>query len=165
MLAAILGTVAAGAAIAVVVLLKRHARAVETARRWEVTAQVSGLLAEALDVEGVVPASVRLFVPTLADWCAVHVVDDHGPRRLALVHGDPAMERELVGGFSGFDFDPAGAAFHARIGLLREQPHAGCFRNPAGDFQRLVAFYRGKWEHSSFAQDRIEAFKLKPYVR
>ena len=36
---------------------------------------------------------------------------------------------------------------------------------PASDFQRLVAFYRSKWEHSGFAQDRIEAFKLKPYVR
>jgi hypothetical protein len=36
---------------------------------------------------------------------------------------------------------------------------------PASDFQRLVAFYRGKWERSSFAQDRIEAFKLKPYIR
>jgi PAS domain S-box-containing protein len=115
MLVVLLAVLAGGAALAAALLQRRYARRAESARRWEVTAQVSGLLAESLDVEAVVPDAVRLFVPTFADWCAVHLVDDHGPRRAALVHADPAGESLLVGAFSGFPFDPNGPSGPARV--------------------------------------------------
>jgi N-acetylmuramoyl-L-alanine amidase-like protein len=35
---------------------------------------------------------------------------------------------------------------------------------PAQEFRRLVIYYRSTWEKSPRAMDRIEAFKLKPYL-
>ena len=35
---------------------------------------------------------------------------------------------------------------------------------PYDGFEKLVTFYRQKWEQSTLAQERIGAFKLKPYV-
>ncbi|MGE5243674.1 MAG: ATP-binding protein [Betaproteobacteria bacterium] len=115
MLIGLLVAVAAAEAVAIAVLVRRNAAAAERAARWAVTAQVTGVLAESLDVEAVLPDAIRLFVPTFADWCALHLVDDQGPRRAALVHADPEMERELVRRFSEFQFDPEGASGPARV--------------------------------------------------
>jgi hypothetical protein len=35
---------------------------------------------------------------------------------------------------------------------------------PYDDFKKLVTFYRRTWEQSALAQERITAFKLKPYL-
>jgi len=35
---------------------------------------------------------------------------------------------------------------------------------PYDDFRKFVTFYRDKWEHSALAQQRIAAFRLKPYL-
>ncbi|MEX2180008.1 MAG: GAF domain-containing protein [Gemmatimonadaceae bacterium] len=47
-------------------------------------------LNESLDYETTLASVARLAVPTLADWCAVDLLDDHGRlRRLAVAHSDP----------------------------------------------------------------------------
>jgi hypothetical protein len=35
---------------------------------------------------------------------------------------------------------------------------------PYEEFKKLVAFYRGRWEKSASIKERIEAFKLKPFL-
>jgi len=35
---------------------------------------------------------------------------------------------------------------------------------PYAEFRQLVAFYRSRWEHSPLAQERIAAFRLKPFL-
>jgi PAS domain S-box-containing protein len=51
----------------------------------------SKLLAESLDYERVLERIARLVVPTLADWCAVDLIDDEGEvQRLVVTHADPA---------------------------------------------------------------------------
>ena len=35
---------------------------------------------------------------------------------------------------------------------------------PYDEFKRWIEFYRQKWEKSDLAQEKIEAFKLKPYL-
>jgi PAS domain S-box-containing protein len=114
LLVALLVAIAASAAVTAL-LLRRTTRVEGTASRWAVTAQVSGMLAESLDVEAALPGAVRLFVPTFADWCTLHLVDDHGPRRAALVHADPDMERDMLRRFDTFRFDPDGASGPARV--------------------------------------------------
>jgi PAS domain S-box-containing protein len=63
-------------------------------KRREQAAQIlanAGLaLAESVDDEATLQQIADLAVPVLADWCAVHVVDQEGrPTRIAVAHGDP----------------------------------------------------------------------------
>jgi PAS domain S-box-containing protein len=54
-------------------------------------AQASQTLASSLDFEVTLDQIANLAVPALADWCAVHIVDEDGLiRRLAVAHVDPA---------------------------------------------------------------------------
>ncbi len=61
--------------------------------------EVSRVLAGSLDYDTTLTRVAELMVPALADGCIVHVVQEDGAlQRLALIHGDPAMEsvaREL----------------------------------------------------------------------
>ena len=61
--------------------------------------EASTLLAGSLDYETTLTQVARLAVPTLADWCTIHLVEDNQSIRwLALVHGDPEkaeLAREL----------------------------------------------------------------------
>ena len=64
----------------------------EAARRdWELAylAQVSLELASSLDYESTLGKIANLSVPTLADWCAVDIVSESGPAKLAVAHVDP----------------------------------------------------------------------------
>jgi PAS domain S-box-containing protein len=69
----------------------------EEAQRFLV--QASAVLSSSLDYHETLASVARLAVPTLADWCTVHIVEeDEVPRRLALEHTDPEklrMAREL----------------------------------------------------------------------
>jgi PAS domain S-box-containing protein len=57
-------------------------------------AEASRVLATSLDLETV----TRLAVPTLGDWCVVHLLDEDGTlRRRAAAHVDPAKERLALG--------------------------------------------------------------------
>jgi PAS domain S-box-containing protein len=60
-------------------------------------ADISVLLVSSPDYELMLTRLARLIVPRLADWCAIHLLEEQGAiRRLAFAHSDPAMQT-LVG--------------------------------------------------------------------
>jgi PAS domain S-box-containing protein len=60
-------------------------------------AEISVLLVSSPDNELMLAQLTRLIVPRLADWCAVHILEEGGDiRRLAFAHSDPAKQA-LVG--------------------------------------------------------------------
>jgi PAS domain S-box-containing protein len=59
-------------------------------------AEASVLLVSSLDYESMLTQLTRLVVPRLADWCAIHILEDGVIRRLAFTHNDP-MIQALVG--------------------------------------------------------------------
>jgi two-component system cell cycle sensor histidine kinase/response regulator CckA len=62
-------------------------------RRISFFSQVSATLASSLDYEVTLRDLARILVPTIADWCAIHVVDERGlPRCIAAAHRDPARD-------------------------------------------------------------------------
>lgn len=64
----------------------------ETAqRRVAFLAEASNVLASSLNYETTLQTVAELVVPTIADWCSVHVVEQEDrPRQLALAHIDPS---------------------------------------------------------------------------
>ena len=77
-------------ALIICVLSEARIRAAATQR---FLAEASGMLATSLDYIITIEHVARLIVPTLADWCAVHILEDgRTVRRLAIVHRDPAKE-------------------------------------------------------------------------
>lgn len=64
-------------------------RRAEEAQRF--LAEAGGVIASSLDYEVTLASVARMTVPTLADWCAVDVLEeDRGLKRLAVAHIDPA---------------------------------------------------------------------------
>jgi PAS domain S-box-containing protein len=56
--------------------------------------EASALLASSLDYVPTLTSVAKLSVPTIADWCAVDIVESGGPiERLAVAHVDPAKVR------------------------------------------------------------------------
>ena len=67
-------------------------RRTEEAQRFLV--QASAVLSSSLDYHETLASVARLAVPTLADWCAVDILEEDGvPRRLAVEHPDPEKIR------------------------------------------------------------------------
>ncbi|HEU5099867.1 MAG TPA: ATP-binding protein, partial [Roseiflexaceae bacterium] len=65
--------------------------------RQRLLAEISVLLVSSPDYELMLTQLARLLVPRLADWCAVHILEQQGNiRRLAFAHSDPAKQA-LVG--------------------------------------------------------------------
>src|SRR4051794_225752 len=59
-------------------------------------AQAVSLLAASLDLETTLQNVVRLAVPTLADWCAIDLIEPDGSTRpIAGEHSDPARRHLL----------------------------------------------------------------------
>jgi PAS domain S-box-containing protein len=64
---------------------KRHEDAVHF------LAEAGAVLGSSLDHQTTLASVARLVVPRLADWCAVHIIDEDGTaRQLAVAHADPA---------------------------------------------------------------------------
>src|SRR5215218_6920124 len=64
----------------------------EEAQRF--LAEASSMLSSSLDYHETLAAVARLAVPTLADWCAVDILEEGGrPERLAVEHPDPEKVR------------------------------------------------------------------------
>ncbi len=60
------------------------------ARREAFLAGATGVLTRSLDYEQTLATVAQLAVPTVADWCAVHIVSPEGQlERLAVAHADP----------------------------------------------------------------------------
>ena len=67
-------------------------RRAEEAQRF--LAEASAVLSSSLDYHETLASVARLAVPTLADWCAVDILEEDGkPRRLAVEHPDPEKVR------------------------------------------------------------------------
>jgi len=80
-----------------------RAAAEASERRSTFLAEAGVALTSSLDVGETLSKLVHLAVPTLADWCVIDVLDEHGrPRRLAVGHARPEDEglAEQVKGFA-----------------------------------------------------------------
>ena len=104
MLWAVLIVVTVGAAAAIAALARTRALARAAAARWATTAQVSVVLAEAVDARTVLDDVLRLFVPQFGDWCAVHLMDGDHVRRVG-VHADPAISDRFRAALAEQPFD------------------------------------------------------------
>ncbi len=64
-------------------------------RRLAFLAEASTVPDASLDYEQTLQSAARLVVPTLADWCVVHIVIEEGRsvQRLTVADGDPAKEK------------------------------------------------------------------------
>ena len=96
-------------------------RAAEAARdRLSFLAQAGEVLVESLDYRSTLRRVAEVAVPRLADWCAVHVLDEHGElEEVAVSHSDPArleLARELQRRFPD-DPDTSGTYRITRTGL------------------------------------------------
>ncbi|KGM02801.1 histidine kinase [Cellulomonas cellasea DSM 20118] len=64
-------------------------------RRLELLARASQDLGATLDIDEALASLGRHVVPTLADWCMITRVEEHGLRDVATWHVDPAMRATL----------------------------------------------------------------------
>ena len=88
--------IAAVAMVTIIIrLVQSRRREREATQRWATISKVSALLAEILHADTTLDDVGRLLVPEFADWCALHLVEDGGVRRAAIVHADPDIERKL----------------------------------------------------------------------
>src|SRR5512140_2638638 len=89
------GIVVAAMITIIVWLVKSRRREQQSTMRWEMLSRVSAGLAEILRADTRLEDVLRLLVPQFADWCAVHLVEDGGVRRAAVVHADPEIEARV----------------------------------------------------------------------
>lgn len=120
-----------------------RAEAEEAGDRSAFLAEAGSLLSASLDYETTLRSLARLAVPRLADWCAVDVVEEGGtPRRIAVAHPDPEMERlagELEARYPADPDAPGGLAGVLRTGraeLVTEIPD-GLLEGSARDAEHL----------------------------
>ncbi|HWC73747.1 MAG TPA: MASE1 domain-containing protein [Gemmatimonadales bacterium] len=82
----------------------RAGRAEERAR---FLAEASHLLSASLDIDQTLPTLAALAIPRIADWSAVHMVDQGGAiREVALAHIDPQRIRDVKALFAHSVYDP-----------------------------------------------------------
>jgi len=117
--------VVAAMVVVIIRLVQSRRREREATRRWEMLSRVSAGLAEIIRADTKLEDVLRLLVPQFADWCSVHLVEDGGVRRAAVVHADPDIEARVRQRLSEVPFvadAPLGPAKAIRTGepdLLR----------------------------------------------
>jgi PAS domain S-box-containing protein len=82
-------------------------------------AEATKVLGSSLDYLQTLEKLAQLVVPHLADWCLVDIVEENGPRRLAVVHRDPAkleLAREWARKYPPDWSEPRGSARVLRTG-------------------------------------------------
>src|SRR3954469_16600691 len=86
-----------GAAMVTIIvrLVQSRRRERQSSERWAMLSKVSAGLAEILHADTRLEDVLRLLVPPFADWCAVHLVEEGGVRRAAVVHAKPEVEARL----------------------------------------------------------------------
>ena len=94
-LIALRGIVLAAIIVVVIRLVQSRRRERLSRERWAMLSRVSAGLAEILQADTRLEDVLRLLVPQFADWCSVHLVEDDGIRRAAVVHADPEIETRL----------------------------------------------------------------------
>jgi two-component system, cell cycle sensor histidine kinase and response regulator CckA len=107
--------VAAGAIVVIILLDRARRRDRLAADRWAMIARVSALLADILHADTTLEDVARLLVPQFADWCTLHLVEEAGIRRAAVVHADPEIERRLRARFAEVPFAVDASLGPARV--------------------------------------------------
>src|SRR5215510_15682043 len=107
--------VAAGALVVIILLERARRRDRLAAARWAMISRVSALLAEILHADTTLEDVVRLLVPQFADWCTIHLVEEAGIRRAAVVHADPGIQRRLRRRFAEVPFIADASLGPARV--------------------------------------------------
>jgi two-component system cell cycle sensor histidine kinase/response regulator CckA len=134
-----------------------RAEAERLERRLAFFAEANVTLASSLDYEVSLRELARLIVPTLADWCAIHVTSEQGSLRfISCAHRDPSKDL-LVRALCeyGSRHPPFGAALRgADLGQVTEDvlrgsaedaEHLKLFRTlGAGSFLRVPMLARGR---------------------
>jgi PAS domain S-box-containing protein len=104
-----------------------RARAEEAHQRLASLLEASTALATSLDEETTLANFARAVVPRIADWCAVHLVNEDGTvRQVIVTHPDPAKVRlahELETRFPYDPYAPAGVPQVLRSGRAELLPH------------------------------------------
>ncbi len=117
---------AAGRVVGVATIARDVTERRRAEERQRLLAEAGAVLAASLDAEAALAGLARLAVPRLADWCAVHVLEEDGAiRPLAVAHADPATATwaEELGARYPLDPEaPAGVPAVLRTG--RPQLHA-----------------------------------------
>jgi signal transduction histidine kinase len=123
--------------------LRARVRAEFAERRLELLAEASVRLTSSLDCEAALGSMAELVVPDFADWCAVHLHDDHGTSRLVtVVHadGERAERRRLLearrrnGGIALTGFEPVvQQGLHHHVEPITDD----LLRSVAGDEEQL----------------------------
>jgi PAS domain S-box-containing protein len=84
--------------------------------RQRLLAEASVLLVNALDYESALTQLAHLVAPRLADWCALHLLENGGTiRRLAVVHIDPAKQALALARPARYPLDPSGRLLVAHV--------------------------------------------------
>ncbi|HXD96590.1 MAG TPA: GAF domain-containing sensor histidine kinase [Candidatus Acidoferrum sp.] len=116
-------------------------RSFDDAQRIRVLADVAGAVAWASDARAALRRVAELMVPTLADWCAVDILEGEATyRRLAVVHVDAQWQGRvdaLLGPWAP-DPDRVGVARVVRTGesQIAAEASAAAALVPSGDAER-----------------------------
>jgi PAS domain S-box-containing protein len=109
------GRVVAGVATIIDISEARRAR-----ENRQFLSNATELLGSSLDYEETIGRVAELAVPRIADWCAVHVIDESDtPRRIAVAHADPeklAFAQELQNRYPSDPDSPRGLSLVLRTG-------------------------------------------------
>ena len=128
MLIGVLAFMAVAASVVAVVMAQASRRQARVVARWAVRARIGRALAEGVGSPEAIHDVLRLLLPDHADWCLLHLVDNHQVRRAAVVHVDPVAERRMLEAFERTPFvgdAPAGPAKVIRTGQPYLIPNFG----------------------------------------
>src|SRR5580765_2557099 len=158
--------VAAGAIVVIILLERARRRDRLAASRWAMISRVSAVLAEILHADTTLEDVARLLVPQFADWCTLHVVEETGIRRAAVVHADADLERRLRARFAEVPFvadAPLGPAKVIRTGeadLLEEASGESLAGQGDPDLLRAAGFGSGISVPLRLRQQTVGALSL-----
>lgn len=111
------------------VLIRDVTERVRLETRLRFLAEAGTLLARSLDFEETLSSVAMLVVPTLADWCSLHVLEEDGSVRLAAVaHSDPEKVKlawELRTRYPADPEAPRGVPQVLRTGVSELYPEVG----------------------------------------
>ena len=116
----------------------------ENERWYSFLAEVSSVMTQTLDYKANLNRLARMAVPMLADWCAIHIVDDTGEiAPVALAHSDPnklALAQRLQ---QAFPVDPTSeiglsAAMGTGTPLLFEEIDDALLESATPDAEQLT---------------------------
>jgi len=116
---ALVGIAAGILSVVIIRVVQARQRDREAVARWAMISKVSAVLAESLHADKTLEDVARLLVPGFADWCTLHVIEDGGVRRAAVIHADAQLERSLRARFAEVPFAmdaPLGPAKVIRTG-------------------------------------------------